>query len=308
MPLTIESAIVLYQKAVHARRFRATRRTEKYYFPVFLKYMRKMGVKYVGQITFKHLEMLQAYCLSDVTVQTFANGKTRTFKKRSASSVNRMFSCYRAFLKKLYDWEEIKRNPAEKIKKLPERTTKRELWPQKHLSQMLDTLPAWAGDAIYLIAETGVRPGEMGRLTFGDINIDKKLLTFSSFKGGGDERQRLIPMSDQLFKFLVNKCKLPHEKTDFVFLNSKGRPVTANNLAKAVRRSRRELGLDHQITPYGLRHTYITMLVELNIHMKKVKALAGHVRDETTNKYIHLKADQLAAVVSEVEQNRSLKR
>ena len=58
-------------------------------------------------------------------------------------------------------------------------------------------------------------------------------------------------------------------------------------------------GIDKQISPHTLRHSYATHLLEGGANIRQVQELLGHESIETTEIYTHLDSRRLRSVVED---------
>lgn len=270
--------------------------TDKHYFQRFYEFMFHRGRDYVHEITLADLEALQAAILKE---------------GQKASSVNRLFASIKGFLKRCEDWGYVHVSPGAKLKKLPEQKTETVTWTQGEVDSVVEQLPTWAKNFFYFLYNTGCRPKEASKLKFSDIDFQRKLVTLRTAKGGS-VRERKVPVTADLLDILDGiridrKVKSIRHNDDPVFLNSHGNPVHPEVFAEQVRIARRKLKLSDKLIPYGLRHTMCSTLADQNVGLPKIQAIAGHVRTETTMRYIHLKEESLRDVIDLVERSRKIK-
>lgn len=271
---------------------------ERYIFEEFNEQMFNEGIDFVDQVTLKALEAHQ--------------GKL-SGRGLSASTVNRNFNSIRGFLTKCQEWDYLATSPAAKLKNLVYQETERKLWGKSDVITMLENLPPWARDFFIFLYALGCRPKEAGNLRWEHVDFGNRLVQFSSLKGSaksGKVSIRKLPMTDELYRLLlsvreIRRREFRAKSDDLVFLNSKGNKVKAEIFAKACRKVRRDLGLSEDLVPYGLRHTLLTLLAEMDVGANKIQAIAGHTKQETTDKYIHLKeSSSLKSVIDMAEERR----
>jgi integrase len=96
----------------------------------------------------------------------------------------------------------------------------------------------------------------------------------------------------------------PREKqspSGHVFLNQRGRPWDVQALDIAFRKLRRAAGLAEDLSPYALRHTWITRALANRVPVKLVSHLAGHINSVVTERtYCHL--DDMPEALQEAAQ------
>lgn len=144
----------------------------------------------------------------------------------------------------------------------------------------------------------GLRRGEVLGLRLEDVRLGECRLFIADGKGG---HQRLVPISPTFFRTLADY--LDHERptessTDRLFVvlkgPNRGGPLSAKGLEVVMTSARSRAGLSHG-TCHELRHTCLTRLREAGMSLEALQAQAGHRSIASTQLYLHLGADWLAA-------------
>jgi len=78
--------------------------------------------------------------------------------------------------------------------------------------------------------------------------------------------------------------------------------VNQSNLQKAVRRAKERAEIHKRVTTHTLRHSFATHLLESGTNIRVVQKLLGHADVKTTEIYTHVLQQNLAAVVSPLDQ------
>lgn len=144
----------------------------------------------------------------------------------------------------------------------------------------------------------GLRRCEVVGLRLGDLRLGERRVYVANGKGG---HQRLVPISARFFDHVAAYLEAerpPGADTDQVFLVLKrprrGQPLTAAGLDQILSGARERAGLAHA-TCHELRHTCLTRLREAGMALEAVQAQAGHASIATTQIYLHLADNWLAA-------------
>lgn len=154
---------------------------------------------------------------------------------------------------------------------------------------------------IMTILTLGLRGFEVRELSMKNIDWEKKTITFY---GKGDEKidrrtdeqyTTTVIANDfilNLFKEYIDKYRYNNTDSDILFTTKYGTGMTQKSLAKLLAKRLKLAGFEEKIvkniTPHKLRATFITNLVEKNIHPLVIKDLARHQSLATTTRYTGL--------------------
>ena len=144
----------------------------------------------------------------------------------------------------------------------------------------------------------GLRRNEALGLRLEDLRLGECRVFVAEGKGG---HQRLVPMSPTFFATAAAylECERPLDApTDRLFVVLKGprrgQALSSEGLDEIVSGARKRAGLVHG-TCHELRHTCLTRLREAGMSLEALQAQAGHRSIASTQVYLHLGADWLAA-------------
>lgn len=227
------------------------------------------------------------------------------------SSINRYFNTYKNFFSKCEDWKFITSSPALKLKSLKEKRSEKRIWKDKEIEEVLSNAQQWAKDAIYVLALTGMRRGEVAKLTWGNLNFEYQTIEVFSIKGTGEDRMRRIPMTEELLTFFKSKRDLAArsfsaQSSSPIFLNASGRQVTPTHLSRELSRLCKKLGFEG-LNLHGLRHTWITKMVNNNVGLVPTMKLAGHANLKTTQGYLHVSEKAIHQAMMDGAKVRSIR-
>ncbi|QDU67913.1 site-specific tyrosine recombinase [Engelhardtia mirabilis] len=81
-----------------------------------------------------------------------------------------------------------------------------------------------------------------------------------------------------------------------VFLGSRGAPLTREGAWRIVKTRAREAGLNADVSPHTLRHSFASHMVEAGADLRTVQELLGHASIQTTQRYTHLDGEKVRAL------------
>lgn len=153
-----------------------------------------------------------------------------------------------------------------------------------------------------LLYATGIRVSELIGLNVGDIHIT---MGFVRCVGKGN-KERIIPIgkaaANALNHYLQDGRKhfvsLKHPDEAF-FLNHHGSRLTRQGFWKILKRLAREAGIEKELTPHTLRHSFATHLLENGADLRAVQEMLGHADISTTQIYTHVTKTRLKDVYSQ---------
>ncbi|WP_431030014.1 tyrosine-type recombinase/integrase [Lysinibacillus sp. LZ02] len=160
---------------------------------------------------------------------------------------------------------------------------------------------------IYVIAFTGMRPGEALALKYKDVDLENKRIYITktvyaknSLRGDFElttpktkNAIRTIDIDEiviEKIKYLLNyKEQKDWIPSEYLFSDVDGIPPTIKILNQHVRRLGEKTGIQKQFRTYILRHTHISLLAEAGVDLQYIMNRVGHKNSETTTKiYLHV--------------------
>ncbi len=130
-----------------------------------------------------------------------------------------------------------------------------------------------------------------------DVHITHGIARSVRVIGKGD-KERVVPLPE-FFGQHLGAWVANLKREDFIFAKEPGgKPPTPRAVRDYLKRLVAEAGIEKNITPHKLRHTYATRLLESGADLLDIQALLGHVNLETTQIYTHVSSERMAAVVA----------
>lgn len=155
--------------------------------------------------------------------------------------------------------------------------------------QVLDLEPnIQVANMLRLMLFTGMRPGEVYKLRWEDIDFDRGTIILRDPKSGRDE---MIPLNSMTRQILIDHPKL--DESAYVFPGAKGGP--RKSAYNAAVRIKKEAGLPDDFRPqYGLRHVFATELASSGeVELYHLQKLLTHKSPQMTQRYAHLRDEAL---------------
>lgn len=146
----------------------------------------------------------------------------------------------------------------------------------------------------------GLRVSELTNMTLNHVFLDDRYMIV---EGKGD-KQRLVPMNDvtadEISSYMNGyrrglNIKPGHEI--YLFLNRRGVRLTRMRIFQIIRHLAEMAGIDKEISPHTLRHTFATHLLEGGANLRAIQMMLGHDSIATTEIYLHMDRSLLRAEI-----------
>ncbi|MEC9159458.1 MAG: site-specific tyrosine recombinase XerD [Bacteroidota bacterium] len=228
-------------------------------------------------------------------------------EKISARSQSRIISSIKSFYKFLFLEKEITTNPSDLIespkigKKLPEFLTIDEI---DLLIQSIDRSKK-EGERNLAMLEVlygcGLRVSELIDLKISEIYWKEGFIRII----GKGNKERLVPLGKIASKHLkiyiqevrVHQNNIKEEFIDHVFINKNGTKLSRVMIFKIIKSLKQKSGINKNISPHTLRHSFATHLVEGGADLRAVQEMLGHQSITTTEIYTHLDRNYLKQTI-----------
>jgi integrase len=147
----------------------------------------------------------------------------------------------------------------------------------------------------------GLRAGEIFDLKWSNVDLDHIMMILMDTKSG---KNRTVHLTQKAKEMLENFPK--GNPGDFVFTDRDGQKIqdVSNAFMRAVNKLKLNEGVTDRrlkVTFHTLRHTYASWLVQQGVDLYTVKELMGHSTLAMTERYSHLRKENLTNAVKKFE-------
>ncbi|MGB1110084.1 MAG: tyrosine recombinase XerC [Gammaproteobacteria bacterium] len=220
----------------------------------------------------------------------------------SAKSLQRHLSSLRTFFTFLLREQAVSSNPVSSVQGPKVNRPLPEVLDVDQISALLDADP---GDDPLLIRDaailelfysSGLRLSELADLDRSSIDLQAGTTRVV----GKGNKERIVPVGskarEKLECWYSVRDQFEKDASDAVFLSKLGTRLSARSIQQRIKRRSLELGLDINLYPHKLRHSFATHLLASSSDLRGVQELLGHANMSTTQIYTHLDHDYLSKV------------
>jgi integrase/ribosomal protein L40E len=235
----------------------------------------RFGKKHLDAITPIDIERMKA----ELKKGTNQHGKpyTKATIKHQLVLLKRLFNLAHRW--GLYSGE----NPMGRVEVPKLDNTRTEFMQDDEVSRLLKTLETWpcqeSAAFVKFTLLTGMRRGELFKLTWDDVDFERSMVRLREPKGGKTQTIPISPTALAVLKGL--KMTSP-----FVFPGKGGQQRT--DFKGPWLRIRKAAGLPENFRLHGLRHHFASTLVSAGYDLLMVQKLLTHKDSRTTQRYAHL--------------------
>ncbi len=143
---------------------------------------------------------------------------------------------------------------------------------------------------------SGLRVGEACGLDFQDIGEGSVRVRG---KGG---KERIIPIArsslSRIDEYLLHFRDQIQISSQAVFVTTKGNRIDRVNVWNRIKLYAKKAGLQKNISPHTLRHSFATHLLENGADLRIIQEMLGHAQIATTDRYTHISQKHLTTSFS----------
>lgn len=255
----------------------------------------------------KYINFLQEQNISDLknSNHTIILNYLHVMQKQglSVSTISRSVASLRSFYRFLMSKQIINVDPTANIKRMK---------PEKRLPQILTlqeveillnqpqskNFKGYRDRAMLeILYATGMRVSELIALRMRDVNLD---IGYINCRHHG--QVRVIPIysvARNVIREYIDRArnKLPKiQDKDILFLNRNGIQLTRQGFWKIIKNYTEQAGINREITPHTLRHSFAIHLLENGADLKSIQEMLGHIDISSTQMYAQIVKNKLLEV------------
>ena len=239
-----------------------------------------------------YFENINCHSLSEIN-ETDLSSYVISIEKQGMSSatVSRNIASIKSFFLYLLKQGKVSSDYTEHLKppkiekKIPEVLTIEEI--NMLLEQPSKTNPKEVRDKamLELLYATGMRVSELISLRLEDVNLPMSYIICRD-----TNKERVIPIENAakiaLETFIKGSRESMCEGSAYLFTNLKGQPMTRQGFWKLIKAYAKKAGINKDITPHMIRHSFASHLVSNGADLKAVQEMLGHSDISTTQIYL----------------------
>jgi integrase/recombinase XerC len=227
-------------------------------------------------------------------------------KQYSKATIARKLATLRSFYKFLVKRNHVSSNPVVSIRTPKQEKKLPRFLEYEEVKKLLSTPPVntWLGARDRAILETlystGIRVSELVALNMDDIDFLGEVV---HVRGKG-KKERITPIGSSALQVIQHYMEYRNKRAQsngnfdskVLFVNKHGRRLSTRSVRRKMDKYLKMSGLDPDISPHTLRHSFATHMLNNGADLRSVQELLGHQSLSTTQIYTHLTTTRLKEV------------
>ena len=251
--------------------------------------------------TMRGIDPLQA-SFDDLQAFVFDSFKQIT----NARTQSRILSGVHSFYRFLVYSHKIEADPSELLEMPKLNQYLPEVLTVEEINALVDAIDVSTAEGqrnraiIEMLYGSGLRVSELVNLKLSNMYLDDGFMRVL----GKGSKQRLVPISDESKKqfLLWMECRRASVieqdgQGDYAFLNRRGHQLTRVMIFTIIKRLCATAGIQKNISPHTLRHSFATHLLQNGADLRVIQQLLGHEDITTTEIYTHLEVSDLREAI-----------
>jgi site-specific recombinase XerD len=169
----------------------------------------------------------------------------------------------------------------------------------EEVARLLNAAPGLKYKAALSVAYgAGLRAAEVVSLKVSDIDSKRMVIRVEQGKGRKD---RYVMLSSHLLELLRAWWKATRPQGWLFPGRDRVQPMTTRQLNRACHAAAQAAGIERNVSPHTLRHSFATHLLEQNIDIRVIQVLLGHAKLDSTALYTRVATKTIQQVMSPLE-------
>ena len=260
--------------------------SQKYFLGYWKKNERKEE-EWHDMILSKHFGDYRLCRIGPLDIEAFKRARsetpTKSKKVRTGTTLNRELEFLRLVLNKGKEWGYLAENPFSRFHKSimePEDHGRVRYLTEDEIKVLLAASPPYLKAIIQAGLMTGLRKGDLLRLKWEDVDLEKGILFFNEQKKRGKRTVKVL--NSDMLALLQG---IPAKNDGYIFHGPDGRPL--KDCQRSFRTALKKAGIK-DFHFHDLRHTSASWMVMKGASMKAVQEHLGHSNLSMTERYSHL--------------------
>jgi integrase/recombinase XerD len=277
-----------------------TQRTYAALLSKFVAWAEQQGLKDWTSVELRHLMSF----LQHERERALANQPKDSTRRLSSESLYLEIAALRALYRFAENEKLLPVNIAENLslprrwKRLPKALTGEEI--ERLLTPETPETPRSLCDqaVLELAYASGLRLAELRGIRLEQLHLEAGFVTII----GKGNKERVVPVGKTAVAALQRYLEVGRPQlvtprsTANVFLTARGTPFAAVTLWLRIKQRVQRTGIERNVTPHMLRHSFATHLLENGADLRVIQELLGHASIGTTELYTHVAGNRLREV------------
>jgi integrase/recombinase XerD len=219
----------------------------------------------------------------------------------SPRSLSRYLSGFRQFYRWLVREGRLREDPTQLIESpklgrgLPKALSEQQVTHLLEAPRVATALGLRDRTMLELMYASGLRVSELVGLELSRLNLNQGVVRIIG-KGG---KERLVPLGEEAMSWLQRYLRearpdlMNGKSSPLVFVTARKSGMTRQAFWYAIRKHAQAAGIQQQVSPHMLRHSFATHLLNHGADLRVVQLLLGHSDLSTTQIYTHIAREGL---------------
>lgn len=172
---------------------------------------------------------------------------------------------------------------------------------ERELERMFSAIQNLKHKALLFTAYSArLRVSEVVNLKIADIDSGRMQIRIERAKGKKDRCVGLSVLLLDVLRAYLRTAK-PRPRTYLFEGERPGEPYTSRSAQLVFHQARQRAGIQKRVGFHVLRHSFATHLLEKGIDIRYIKDLLGHFSIKTTERYLHVKKEELITILNPLD-------